>query len=289
MRHWARKFTGKYKSNEKGSDFAVKARVWLLLFLLILVVAMTALISGKVMRIREVAVLGCEERSPAEVVNLAAIENEQSVFTLKFKQITAQIDVSPYFDVTDISYVFPNTLRIVVSERKASAAIEHLGGVLVTDETGYVLEAKPNFADTRRIPQVTGLRIVEGYQVCETLESSQASQIDAMRAILTQLRAQNVIQLIEEVNLEAVSDIRMTTVSGFEVRLGNFEAMDKKIQWLRAVEPILASEGYTAGIITVSTGDHATFMEAGGQTLQLPLEQIQQALDDVPDDVPDEE
>ena len=256
----------------------MKARVWLLLFLLILVVAMTALVSGKVMRIREVAVLGCEERSPAEVVNLAAIENEQSVFTLKFKQITEQIDVSPYFDVADIGYVFPDTLRIVVSERKASAAIEHLGGVLVTDETGFVLEAKPNFADARRIPRVNGLRIVEGYQVCETLVSSQTSQIDAMSAILKQLRAQNVIQLIEEVNLEAVSDIRMTTVSGFEVRLGNFEDMDKKIEWLRAVEPILASEGYTAGVITVSTGDHATFMEVGGEALQLPLSDVQQEI-----------
>lgn len=254
----------------KGSDGAVKARVWLLVFLLILVVAMGAFISGKVMRIREVVVLGCEERDPAEVVNLAAVENEQSVFTLKFKQITAQIDADPYFDVKDIGYVFPDTLRIVVDERKASAVIEHLGSMLIVDETGFVLEAKPG-ADTRRIPEVTGVRIVEGYNVCQTLVSQQTSQIDAMCAILTQLRAQNVIQLIEQINLEAVSDIRMTTVSGFEVRLGNFESMNKKIEWLRAVEPVLASEGYTSGIITVSTGDHASFMEVGGKNQALPL------------------
>lgn len=249
----------------------MKARVWLLLFLLILVVAAGVLISSEVMRIREVVVLGCEERSPAEVVNLAAIENEQSVFSLKYKQITERIDADPYFEVKDIGYVFPDTLRIVVNERKASAAIEHLGSLLIVDETGFVLEAKTGAADTRRIPDVVGLRIVEGYQVCETLVSQQASQIDALCAILTQLRAQNVIQLIEEINLEAVSDIRMTTVSGFEVRLGNFESMGSKVEWLRAVEPVLASEGYTSGIITVSAGDHASFMEVGGKNQHLPL------------------
>ena len=249
----------------------MKARVWLLVFLLILVVAAGALISSEVMRIREVVVLGCEERSPAEVVNLAAIENEQSVFTLKYRQITEQIDADPYFDVKDIGYVFPDTLRIVVNERKASAAIEYLGSQLIVDETGFVLEAKIGAADTRRIPDVIGLRIVEGHQACETLVSSQSSQIAALCAILAQLRAQNVIQLIEEINLEAVSDIRMMTVSGFEVRLGNFESMGKKIEWLRAVEPVLASEGYTSGIITGSAGDHASFMEVGGENQYLPL------------------
>ena len=52
----------------------------------------------------------------------------------------------------------------------------------------------------------------------------------------------------------------MTTVSGFEVRLGNFEDMAEKIRWLRAVEPILVSEGNSGGVITVSTGENASYL-----------------------------
>ena len=84
--------------------------------------------------------------------------------------------------------------------------------------------------------------------------------MDAMRAILTELHSQDVIQLVSEINLEAVSDLWMTTVSGFEVRLGNFEDMAEKIRWLRAVEPILVSEGYSGGVITVSTGENASYL-----------------------------
>ena len=84
--------------------------------------------------------------------------------------------------------------------------------------------------------------------------------MDALHAILTQLHEQNATQLISEINLEAVSDLWMTTVSGFEVRLGNFEDMEDKIRWLRAVEPVLVSEGYTGGVITVSTGENASYL-----------------------------
>ena len=93
-----------------------------------------------------------------------------------------------------------------------------------------------------------------------------------MHAILTHLREQNAIQLISEINLDAVSDLWMTTVSGFEVRLGNFEDMENKIRWLRAVEPILVSEGYTGGIITVSTGESASFLDVDGEGIPLTPE-----------------
>lgn len=246
----------------------MRARIYLVLFLLLVVLAGSGYACSEAMRVREVVVLGCEERDPARVVDLAGIQNEESIFRIKFSQVKQNIDADPYFDVESIRYIFPDKLRIQVSERKTSAAVSHLGSVLVVDETGFVLEIRQQLGELR-VPVVTGLRITEGYQVGETLVSSQASQLDAMHAILTQLREQNAIQLISEINLDAVSDLWMTTVSGFEVRLGNFEDMESKIRWLRAVEPILVSEGYTGGIITVSTGENASFLDVDGEGIPL--------------------
>ena len=249
----------------------MRARIYLVLFLLLVVLAGSGYACSEAMRVREVVVLGCEERDPAQVVDLAGIQNEESIFRIKFSQVEQSIDADPYFDVESIRYIFPDKLRIQGSERKTSAAVSHLGSVLVVDETGFVLEIRQQLGDLR-VPVVTGLRITEGYQVGETLVSSQASQLDAMHAILTQLREQNAIQLISEINLDAVSDLWMTTVSGFEVRLGNFEDMENKIRWLRAVEPILVSEGYTGGIITVSTGESASFLDVDGEGIPLTPE-----------------
>ncbi len=260
----------------------MKGRVYLVLFLTILMLGVTVFVCSEVLRIHEVVVIGCEERDPAEVVNLAQVKNEESVFRLKFKEISARVDADPYFDVKSVRYVFPDKLRIEVEERKVSAAIAYGNRILLVDETGFVLEIRTDPSGIT-VPMVEGLRIVEGLhiveeeereikvEVCATLVSSLNAQMDALHVILAQLRAQNVLHLIETINLDAVSDLWMTTVSGFEVRLGNFEKMQEKIRWLRAVEPILASEGYTGGILTVSAGDHASFLDQSGATQALPL------------------
>lgn len=237
----------------------MRARIYLVLFLLLVVVAGSAYACSEAMRVREVVVLGCEARDPADVVDLAAIANEESIFKLNFDEIRAKIDADPYFEVESIDYLFPDTLRIQVFERRASAAIRYQDSFLVVDETGFVLEVQPGLGDLD-LPVVSSLNVVGGAAVGEAVAASQESQMDALRAILTELHSQDVIQLVSEINLEAVSDLWMTTVSGFEVRLGNFEDMAEKIRWLRAVEPILVSEGYSGGVITVSTGENASYL-----------------------------
>jgi cell division protein FtsQ len=241
----------------------VRARIYLVLFLLLVVVAGSAYACGEAMRVREVVVLGCEVKDPAQVADLASIANEESIFKIKFKEVRQKIDADPYFEVQSIRYVFPDKLRISVSERKAGAVINHLGSIIVVDETGYILEVLGSLGDLS-LPVVSGLRITEGYKVGETVASSQENQLDALHAILTQLHEQNATQLISEINLDAISDLWMTTVSGYEVRLGNFEDMESKIRWLRAVEPILVSEGYKGGVITVSTGKNASYLPVEG-------------------------
>lgn len=237
----------------------MRARIYLVLFLLLVVIAGSAYACSEAMRVREVVVLGCEARDPADVVDLAAIANDESIFKLNFDEIRQKIDADPYFEVESIDYVFPDKLRIQVQERRASAAIRYQDSFLVVDETGFVLEVRQSLGDLS-LPVVSSLNVVGGTAVEETVTASQESQMDALRAILSELHKQEVIQLISEINLEAVSDLWMTTVSGFEVRLGNFEDMDEKIRWLRAVEPILVSEGYSGGVITVSTGENASYL-----------------------------
>lgn len=48
---------------------------------------------------------------------------------------------------------------------------------------------------------VSSLNVVGGAAVGETVAASQESQMDALRAILTELHSQDVIQLVSEINL----------------------------------------------------------------------------------------
>ncbi len=67
----------------------MRARIYLVLFLLLVLIAGSGYACSEAMRVREVVVLGCEVHDPAEVVDLASIANEESVFALRFDQIGA--------------------------------------------------------------------------------------------------------------------------------------------------------------------------------------------------------
>lgn len=49
----------------------MRARIYLVLFLLLVVIAGSGYACSEAMRVREVVVLGCEVHDPAEVVDLA--------------------------------------------------------------------------------------------------------------------------------------------------------------------------------------------------------------------------
>ncbi len=250
----------------------MRAKVYLVLFLLLMVLAGTTYLCSETMRISEVVVLGCVEQDPAKVAELAQITNDLSVFKLKFKEIAARVEKDPYFDVESVRYIFPDKVRVTVKEHLASAYIVGTGSVYILDEEGKVLEKDFTIGD-RELPVVEGITLPFEPETGKLLETAfpeeQADaanrQCAALSAVLAELRKQDALYMISEVNVAEVSDITMETVSGYSVALGNFDEMESKIRWYRGVEPILISEGYSAGIITVSTGDSASFLPVNTQ------------------------
>ena len=245
----------------------MRAKVYLVLFLLLMVLAGTAYLCSETMRISEVVVLGCVEQDPARVAELAQITGDQSVFKLKFKEVASRVETDPYFDVDSVRYIFPDKLRITVKEHLASAYIPCGGAVCILDEDVTVLEKAFTLGE-KTLPLAQGLAPVFDPEVGKPLMTAFPEEtIDdanrrgaALSSVLKELRAQDALSMIGEINVTEVSDITMETLAGFSVSLGNFDEMEGKIRWYKGVEPILLSEGYTGGIITVSTGDSASFL-----------------------------
>lgn len=245
----------------------MRAKVYLILFLLLTVLAGTAYLCSETMRISEVVVLGCVEQDPAKVAELAQITGDLSVFKLKMKEVSARVESDPYFDVDSVRYIFPDKLRITVKEHLASAYIPLGGSMCILDEDSMVLEKVLTLGD-RVLPIAQGVAPPFDPEVGKKLDTAfpeemvdvASRQCAALSAVLTQLRAQDALSMISQINVTEVSDITMETVAGFSVSLGNFDEMENKIRWYKGVEPILLSEGYTGGVITVSTGNSASFL-----------------------------
>lgn len=259
----------------------MRGKIFLIVFLLVVMLAVGVVMSLEFFRIKQVSVEGCSQRDPVMVADLAAIPYDESIFKLNLRSIRSAIEKSPYFDVVSIDILLPDRVNIVVAEHAECAVMQFAGSVIAMDEQGYIVEIRSGLGGLN-VPIVTGLT-PSSFEVGKVLampEGEEAS-LDALCVVLKTLKAQNAAYMISQIEMDNPSDIHLITVDGFTVELGSFEDMDMKLRWLRATLPVVASEGYTSGIINVSTGDSAAFSPA--QDVVIPLSDVVPPTDNEPD------
>ncbi len=261
-------------------------RILLIVFLLLVLLGVSVVMSLQFFRIREVVVEGCSQRDPLMVAELAQVDYEQSIFKLNLRQIRERVDQSPYFEVEDMGLMLPDKLRIRVHERAERAVLQYVGSLLVMDEQGYIIEVRQSLGESLA-PIVTGLQ-VSSFKVGQVIEPVDPKQLTALQVILSELLEQNVTYLISEIDVSDVSSLMMVTTEGFYVELGNINNMPEKIQWLRATLPVVLSEGYSSGILNLSTGKNATF-RAAQTAAETPLPLIEESVGDEDGDMPETE
>lgn len=238
----------------------MRGRILLIGFLLTAIVAVMVVMGLQVFRIQEVVVDGCTQKSPIVVADLAAVDFDQSIFEVSFSKIRENVNASPYFDVLDVGYVFPNKIKIKVHERTEQAYVIWDGQAVIMDENGYVVEVRPSIGDSR-VPVITGM-YVRSAEPGSIIESENPVQVSAMFVVIQSLIDRQLSHIISEINVGLPSDLFMISTEGFMIKLGNFENMDEKIDSVVKVIPVLVSEGYLSGTINVSAGESATFMPA---------------------------
>ena len=235
--------------------------LWSLLMLAVIITG-AVLLDQELFRVRAVVVHGCDTRPAEEVTALSAVEYGQSVFRVDLKEVAENIARSPYYEVQEVARVYPNLIRVTVRERKARAVALNLGSYLIMDSEGYILEIRTD-RGYAGCPMVEGLKI-ETYGVGQKLGSSDSLQLRAMEKVLTALETQEVMRLISAIELHNVLDIRLFTVDGYRVMVGDSDNLDQKLNWLQAGMEELRTEGLYGGTIYLSA-NNASYLLPGVQ------------------------
>lgn len=239
----------------------MKVKLLLAVLMLAIIIAGSVLLTQEVFRVRGVVVLGCEERAPQEVTSLSGIGYEESIFKVDMDVVKQNVEMSPYYQVQDTRILYPDRIQITVHERRPRAIIEYLGGIIVMDEQGYILETRRELGAIR-CPVVTGM-MASAFTVGQKVASADPMQVNAMQAVLEEMIAQDCAQMISELNVKDVQDIRMMTRDGFEVQLGAAEDLESKIRLMRSVVPSFAAEGHVGGSFYMVTVRSAAYQPPG--------------------------
>ena len=113
-------------------------------YLPIAVVLISALVicgTSVFLRIIRIEVIGASKYSASDIILLSGIKTGDNLMLVKSRSASNKIrSEMPYINDVSIKYSLPDTVRIVVSETTAIAAVSYHGELALIDTTGRILE-----------------------------------------------------------------------------------------------------------------------------------------------------
>lgn len=132
----------------------------LIIFFFFISSLITLFISLPVFRINKAIVEGNNLLSSKDVLQFAKVPYGEKIFLYDFKKIRENILQMPAVLDSRISRKLPDTLKLIVIERKIIAVVLFKGRPLFIDKEGIILNAKDiklNFPNVEDLPVIVGL------------------------------------------------------------------------------------------------------------------------------------
>ncbi|MDO4732369.1 MAG: FtsQ-type POTRA domain-containing protein [Bacillota bacterium] len=173
--------------------------------------------------IREVVVSGNSLVSEQRILELAEVHKGANIFSVDLKSSSAWICIEPRIKSAELRRKLPNQLLIQVEEREAVACMMSADFLLEVDAEGRILQRHRSWSGLE-LPLISGVELPYS-------ESMPGICVErrGMEEALTIIRSlPDDAEGIGEINVSNPQFIKLYTLSGVEIRLGDCEDFHKK-------------------------------------------------------------
>ena len=170
-----------------------------------------------------IIIVGNTNVADEDIINIAEIEKGMNIFAVNDKALEQNIPILPRIQSATLERKLPGTIKITVVEREAIALINVGKAMAEIDAEGRILDRQLTVNNTG-LTIVTGVDIEEQgivpgcFLTCE--------KINTAIAILTSLPDD--AEDIGEINVADTQYIKIYTVDGTEIRIGDSDNFDEK-------------------------------------------------------------
>lgn len=149
-------------------------------------------------------------------------------------------------DTAKVTYVFPLTLQVTVTDRKPIAVVTTQFGFAAIDKTGRVIRIGPAIEDTN-VPLVSGIKLGNVLLGDTMTEESVKAAVTYLVALNPDWRKN-----ISEINVGDLNAITAYTTEGLPLHLGNTQELDKKAQLTENMVTDVKTRGVNAQYLDVN-------------------------------------
>jgi len=199
-------------------------------FLLLATMALYFFLHSSVFGVKEVVVEGNQSLRAEEIIRLTGVVPGTNIFLLNDEQILSRLYLNPILESVEIVRKLPNQLLVQVQERVPCALLPVTAGFVVVDSKGIYLTRVGNMIEINR-PVITGCEISPEVLPGQVLSEAMLLQF---LPVLEQMDTET-IQLISEINLSHPESIKVVTLDGIEIRVGNLDHFRDNLELFKQV------------------------------------------------------
>ena len=221
-------------------------------FLVVAIIsAAIGLYTSPLLRVQKVEVVGATAVSADEVNSLARLEGD-SMMRLDFASAEERVETIPMVQSARLERRWPQTVRVVITERTPWAFWQAGEDRYVIDTEGVVLPGSVPLENAPVISDVSGpLRLSPGDHVDGDAVFLARALLDRVPATL----AMNVASL----EYSPQQGLALTTDAGYRVVVGDSQNVDYKLAVWQAIEGRLGRETMAGHVLDLRFGDRPSF------------------------------
>ncbi len=233
---------------------AKKRKKRTLLILLCLLAVMLITFFSPLFKISNITVSGIRELTPEYVLTSAGLESGVHLTKVDFSGAEKALSKTAYISSAQVKYKFPNALEVIVEEKMPVVYYRFADGYVGINVDGVVTDIIQTME--KQLPVANGISLGT-YSIGQKpeLANAEAVQIDALTTVAGTLYDLEMSDSIAVIDVSEITNIRLTTTKGINVKCGNTAELSYKFSVLREV--ILRED--CSGTVDISTPGQATY------------------------------
>lgn len=184
-----------------------------------------------------------------EVLTIAGLNPGEHLWFADIGGAKARLLADPMIKDATVKRIYPDTISIVITERRAAAAILSGGTVAVIDAEGCVMEISAQVPEN--MVEVYGVSS-SGFTAGQDLSKDSRFNADALLEILSALSNYDILGIIDYIDMSQPLRIEMSTVYGIHINVGQTDNIAEKLSGLPAVIAKVMEMGYQGGTIDLA-------------------------------------
>ncbi len=202
----------------------------------VIIVGAFAMLKAPFFNIRAVECEGQQSLTQEQIMNIAQVRVGANIFATNIEEAEKRLNSNPEIMDAKIKRVFPDKLRILVTEAKIVAYTEAESKLLLIDAEGKIIKA----LDRNATDAVKDIAVVKGIQVVSQKpgelvaaeDDARAGELFKCIAILNDL---GMIEKINYINFEDLSDLQIEYESRLYMLMGSYDNLEYKLKFVKKV------------------------------------------------------